>query len=202
MILIIQNGFIPPSITDYLDQPYEIIKSFESNTSKIDINKYSIIIILGGSQSVTNISYYPYLYNVIELIKKCISLNKKLIGICLGCQLIAHALGCEIRSTGKLNIGYNVELLGYKNIFRCHIDYIVPNENITVLEYFESMPYLFTHKNIIGIQCHPDTTPISVQQYCNNMQCYTYAKNNKDIIEKQNKAMMDHLLIWLNLSIN
>ena len=48
MLLIVQNGFTTPSILKYLSDPYEIIRSFETNVSEIDINKYITIIILGG----------------------------------------------------------------------------------------------------------------------------------------------------------
>ncbi|XWV26944.1 glutamine amidotransferase-like protein [Tupanvirus soda lake] len=195
MLLIIQNGYITPYISRYLDEEFEIVKSFEKDVSKLDINKYTIIIILGGYQSVTRINDYPYLLNVVKLIKKCLDIEKPLFGICLGCQLIAHTLGCEIKSSGKLNIGYDTNILGYDNIFRCHIDYIVPNKKIDILEYYDNMPYLYKHKNhIYGIQCHPDIAPECVQKYSNNNSSFAYAKENKETINKKNSLIISKLL--------
>ncbi|AVL94602.1 putative glutamineamido transferase-like protein [Moumouvirus australiensis] len=195
MLLIIQNGYITPYIYRYLDEEYEIIKSFDTDVSKINIDKYSIIIILGGYQSVVNIEKYTYLSNVVELIKKCLVINKPIFGICLGFQLIAYALGCEIKSSGKLNVGYNTTILGYNNIFRCHIDYIVPNNKIKILEYFDDMPYLYHHENkAYGIQCHPDIAPECVRKYSNHPESHDYALKNKDSINKNNAAIIKYIL--------
>lgn len=195
MMLIIQNGFIIPDISKYLTYPYNIIKSYEINVAEIDIEKYLLIIILGGHQSVNDIAIHPYLFNVINLVKKCLTLEKPILGFCLGGQLIAKALGCEIKSCGKNNIGYDAQLLGYNKIFRSHIDYIVPNDNITVLEYFDNMPYFYKYSHYVyGIQCHPDITPECVQKYCDHIVSQTYAKNNKDIINKYNNEIINYLI--------
>ena len=194
MLLIIQNGFIPPSITKYLTEEYEIVKSFEINVLIINLEKYSLVIILGGHQSVTNIGSYPYLLNVVTLIKNCISIKKPLLGICLGCQLVAYALGCEIKSSGKLNIGYDTKILGLENIFRSHIDYIEPNPSIDVLEYYDSMVYLFRHgQNVVGIQCHPDITPECIMKYHNNNSCINFASDNKEKIDSNNNTLIKYL---------
>ena len=196
MLLIIQNGYITPYLSRYMGhEKYEVIRSFENDTSKINIDKYSLIIILGGNHSVKKINQYPHLENLVKLINTCIGLSKPMLGICLGAQLIAYALGCQIESMDKYRIGYNAEILGHKNVFRSHIDYIVPNDQITVLEYFESMPYLYTHKDFIfGIQCHPDIAPECVQKYSNDAASHYYAKQNRDKINETNADIMKHLL--------
>lgn len=201
MLLIIQNGYITPYIYRYLDDDYEIVKSFDTDVSKIDMDKYSIVIILGGYQSVVDIEKYTYLLNVIELIKKCLHLKKPIFGICLGFQLIAYALGCEIKSSGKLNVGYDTSILGYDNIFRCHIDYIVPNDKIIVMEYFDGMPYLYKYQNkAYAIQCHPDIAPECVRKYSNDIESHKYALHNKDTINKNNSAIIKHILDLLRNS--
>lgn len=198
MILIIQNGTFATHITKYLDKEYgeyEIIKSFEHDVSTISLDKYSIIIILGGNQSVTKICRYPYLLKTVKLINKCLKINKPLVGICLGCQLIAYALGCEIKSSKTLNIGYDASLLGYSNVFRCHFDYVVPNKSIQVLEYMNEMPYLYKYDdNTYGIQCHPDITPECVENFSNNETCNRYARENKEKIDKTNQLIITEIL--------
>lgn len=197
MLLIIQNGYITPYISRYINEEYKIVKSFETNVCDLAIENYSVIIILGGHQSITEIDNYPYLLNVIKLIKKCIEIKKPLFGICLGCQLVAFAKNCKIVSSGKLNIGYDISVLGYKDLYRCHIDYIVPDKNIEILEYHDGIPYFFKSENIYGMQCHPDIAPECVIKHSGHEPSIEYAFSNGTKINKINTEIMSIILTRL-----
>lgn len=195
MILIIQNGRITPCIPKYLTEMYEVYKSSQTDFTKLDLDKYSLIIILGGDQTLTNIFEYKYLLNVVNFIHKCFENNKPILGFCLGCQLIGYAMGCKIVSSGKLNVGYDCDIMNYKNVFRCHIDYIIPNEKITVIEYFEQMPYLIKFRNnVYGVQCHPEITPECVKKYCHDVNACSYADTERDLIHQINQSIVDKLI--------
>lgn len=78
------------------------------------IDIYDIIILGGGKQHLTSsniLTDYPEISNQIELVKvissKCALSNKILIGICLGCQIIALSFGHSIKPMNKLAIGFN-----------------------------------------------------------------------------------------------
>ncbi len=58
-----------------------------------DLDDVSGIVILGGEQNVTDISRYPWMQDEAALIRKAHAAQVPLVGICLGAQLIAHALG-------------------------------------------------------------------------------------------------------------
>ena len=53
-------------------------------------------VILGGGQNVTDIENLDYLQNEIDWINACIEQKQPLLGICLGAQLLAHALGATV----------------------------------------------------------------------------------------------------------
>lgn len=188
MILVIQNGPISTYIDKYISQPIHIIKSYEENVSLINLDKYAVVIILGGPQRIS-LGIPPELSDVIKLIDNCAKLDKPLLGICLGCQLIAYYMGCEIKSSGYLRVDYS-----YKNIFRCHYDYVVPNNKITVLEEFEGMPYFININKMYGIQYHPDIPPEFVNKYLDNWYVANIAEKKSDIIDQNNQSLMDYLL--------
>jgi GMP synthase-like glutamine amidotransferase len=200
MILIIQNGFISSCMSRYFDIPYEIKKSFTEDVSFVNLDKYSMVIILGGYQSAARLHENLYLLSVIKLIHRCCKIKKPLIGICLGCQLIASALGCKLKSFNKLNIGFDVDIFDYTNIFRSHIDYIDKDnvKNINVIQYFNDIPYYFEYNDhVVGIQCHPDITPECMINYTNDEKSLKYALENSETINKQNKEIFDKMIAYV-----
>jgi GMP synthase-like glutamine amidotransferase len=51
----------------------------------------------GGEQSVTEIERHPYLVAEVELLREAVERGVPVFGICLGGQLLAHALGGRVR---------------------------------------------------------------------------------------------------------
>lgn len=70
------------------------------------INKYDGLIILGGSMNVDQTDEYPYLVPELDTIKKALDLDIPILGICLGSQLLAKALGAEVGRNGLKEIGW------------------------------------------------------------------------------------------------
>lgn len=65
----------------------------------------------GGGQSAWEIERYPYLEEECALIRSAAEAGKPVLGLCLGGQLIARALGAEVRRAEKKEIGfYPVEM--------------------------------------------------------------------------------------------
>ncbi len=53
-------------------------------------------IVLGGGQNVTELSKHDYLRDELVWIESCFKQEVPIIGICLGAQLMAHALGARV----------------------------------------------------------------------------------------------------------
>lgn len=194
MILIIQNGFMTTNINRYLSEESVIIKSYDTDVSNLDLDLYSKIIILGGHQRIQNIQLYAYLLNVVSLVKKCIEINKPLLGICLGCQIIGYVLGCDIESDGKLHVGYDTKVLTFDHLFRYHYDYVVPNNMVEVLSEYDSIVYLFRHHKAYGIQCHPDIPPDTILYYHLDATCDNIAMKQTTTINENNRNLMQYLM--------
>lgn len=71
-----------------------------------DLDNIQGLIILGGPQNVTDIANYPWMQAEAELIRKAHAANLPVIGICLGAQLIAHALGGQVGPREKPAVGF------------------------------------------------------------------------------------------------
>ena len=61
------------------------------------LDEVDAIVTLGGEQSVREIESYDYLVAEASLLRHAILRGVPVLGICLGSQLIAHALGADVR---------------------------------------------------------------------------------------------------------
>ncbi|MBD0175356.1 glutamine amidotransferase-related protein, partial [Acinetobacter baumannii] len=65
-----------------------------------------LTIILGGPIGVYETEDYPFLKDEIALLKQRLAADKPTLGICLGAQLIAHALGAKVYAGHQKEIGW------------------------------------------------------------------------------------------------
>ena len=73
---------------------YDYIRLYETN--EIPQNDASRLIFLGGPMSVNDEEEYPYLREEKKVIRKAVGEKKRVLGICLGAQLIASAFGAKV----------------------------------------------------------------------------------------------------------
>lgn len=75
------------------------------------VSEFDFLVIMGGPQSPCELEKYPYLENEITLAEQAINNKKAVLGICLGAQIIAEALGAKTQRSPNKEIGaYPVEL--------------------------------------------------------------------------------------------
>ena len=103
-VLIIKHVDIegPGLIEDCLTQeniPYEMI-DLGSGGRLPKIEDWTHIVILGGPMNVYEEDRYPFLRKEDLFIKEAIQRGKSVLGICLGAQLIAKALGAKVAKGG------------------------------------------------------------------------------------------------------
>lgn len=65
-----------------------------------------LLVVLGGPIGVGDQRAYPYLTDEIAAIAERIDRGLPTLGVCLGAQLIAAALGAAVEPTGRIEIGY------------------------------------------------------------------------------------------------
>ncbi len=88
-------------------------KSYQSKITKIYAGEHlpaaadiDWLIIMGGPMSVHDTEKYPWLPGEKRFIREAISTGKIVIGICLGAQLIAEALGGRVSKNDYREIGW------------------------------------------------------------------------------------------------
>lgn len=71
-----------------------------------NVEKYDGLIILGGPMCVDQTDSHPHLLTEIECIKLAMERHMPVLGICLGAQLIATALGAAVKRNPVKEIGW------------------------------------------------------------------------------------------------
>ena len=66
-----------------------------------------LTVILGGTIGVYDTQDYPFLQQEIELLQQRLAAGLPTLGICLGAQLIAHALGAKVYAGPQKEIGWS-----------------------------------------------------------------------------------------------
>jgi len=71
-----------------------------------DINSFDLLVVMGGPMGVYDEDKYNWLKSEKEFIKESIFSRKAVLGICLGAQLIAWALGAKVYKNSNKEIGW------------------------------------------------------------------------------------------------
>jgi GMP synthase (glutamine-hydrolysing) len=74
--------------------------------AKPSLDNYHGLVVLGGPMSVDQFAEHPHLPTEIELIEEAMRCRLPVLGICLGAQLIAKALGARVRRNHVKEIGW------------------------------------------------------------------------------------------------
>jgi len=153
---------------------YEYIHVYEEE--KPEIRDATHIVIMGGPMGVYEEDKYPFLAQEKEMIRQAFKRNIPILGICLGAQLIANALGKDVYP-------YKKEL-GWFEVKKVEDDFVtrdLPNR-LTVFQWHndtfdlpESAKLLyagdlvrnqaFRIRNAIGLQFHLEVTPEIVRDW-------------------------------------
>ncbi|MGQ0836398.1 MAG: glutamine amidotransferase-related protein [Gammaproteobacteria bacterium] len=74
--------------------------------AKVDMGRYAGLVVLGGPMNVDESDRYPHLNHELEVIRAALEREVPTLGICLGAQLLAAALGARVHPNPVREIGW------------------------------------------------------------------------------------------------
>jgi GMP synthase (glutamine-hydrolysing) len=90
-------GRLAPVFRDF-GIPTEIRRLHKGDEVPTDLDELRVLVVMGGPMGVGDIASgkYPFLDQEVALLKRMIHLDRPVLGICLGAQLLAHAAGAKV----------------------------------------------------------------------------------------------------------
>ncbi len=164
----------------------DFIRIFKNDRIPKSLEGYNGIIILGGPMGVYEEDIYPFIKDEIALIKNVIRDDSPILGICLGAQMLAKAVGADVYKGKKKEIGwYKIKLsdegkrdslfIGLPDeftVFQWHGDTFdlgtdlksVPGKCLAFSELFPNQ-IIKVGKNAYGLQFHLEVTEDMIKNW-------------------------------------
>lgn len=172
----------PGSFTRILQEhgfEVEVIATSCSDISAFDAVKPDLLIIMGGAIGVYQRDDYPFLHDEMRIIRARVEAGKPYLGICLGGQLLAQAMGGDVyKGTKGGEIGWQNIILneaGHASplrhfhdvkVMQWHGDTFDLPPAATLLAHSEKYNQVFScGDHAIGFQCHIEMTPEGVTDW-------------------------------------
>ena len=169
-----------------------------------DSESFDWLIVMGGPMGIYDEGQYPWLREEKEFIKQAIEKQKIVLGICLGAQLIAAALGGDVKKNHHREIGWfeierhqQIERTGFASVFPPQIDvfhwhgdtFSIPEGAIPVAssQACSNQGFLYNGR-VLALQFHLETTLASAAKMIENcrgeLDGSTYVQSEQELLEK------------------
>lgn len=147
--------------------------------SKLDPIEPELLIVLGGPIGAHDEMQYPFLTDEMRIIADRLAAGRPTLGICLGAQLIARALGASVYPSPRKEIGWAqiqlteggrrsaVRHLDDTPVLHWHGDTFDLPTNCDLLASTEVCRNQAFQKgtNLLALQFHPEATPVGFERW-------------------------------------
>ncbi len=151
------------------------------------------LVLMGGTMGAYETDEYPFLMEEMKAVREMVGYGRPVLGICLGSQLLAAALGgrayladrpevgpvaTELTPSGKRHPV--VSQVGGRRVFAMHQDtFDLPPDSVLLAE-SDRFPQAFEYGSALAIQFHPETR---------NAEANQWARNESDMVERAGSSL-------------
>lgn len=160
-----------------------VTRFFEDDFVLPETDDFDLLVVMGGPMSVNDDSQYSWLSKEKRFIRNCIEADKPILGICLGAQLIASAMGAKVYPNRVKEIGwFPVKPMDSKTgiklfpstleVFHWHGEtFDLPPGSLLLSSSADCLNQAFLLRDrVIGLQFHLEMNPEAIKKIVSNCQ--------------------------------
>lgn len=165
--------------TEFFALPVDLPLEIEALPHIEDVD---LLIIMGGNISVNDEANYPWLKIEKRWLRRYLASGKPAIGLCLGGQLIANALGAAVSHSAYHELGWTTvqrvrnipencfQLPDQLKVLQWHSEcFEIPKGAVHLAENQMCRNQMYQiGKNVLGFQFHPEITPQTLEMFLDN----------------------------------
>lgn len=144
-----------------------------------DLSSADLAVVLGGPIGVYEEADYPFLAEETAALRERLARGRPTLGVCLGAQLIAKALGARVYAGGRKEIGWSTLTLSEAGqasplrhlagtpVLHWHGDTFDLPEGAVLLASSEVYPHqaFSVGRHVLALQCHPEAQADSFERW-------------------------------------
>lgn len=183
MLHIIQNDpEVPPGIlTEFIAVPYTLCRADQGEDLPA-ADRIDALMVLGGAMGANDDDRYPFLADLKRLIRAAVIAGKPYLGVCLGGQLLASALGAAVVSNRWEELGMQEVRLTAAGLadrlfrgvperfpaFQWHHDSFDLPDGAVLLASSPACPHqaFRVGSSAWGLQFHPEVNEAIIRSWC------------------------------------
>lgn len=172
-----------------------VTEFFEPGWSLPAPDEMDLLVVMGGPMGVHDDSAYPWLAVEKEFIRDCIRAGRRMVGVCLGAQLAADALGARVYPNAQKEIGWFpvhktslphpvlFDMAPTQNVLHWHGDTFDLPDGALHLAYSDACQNqaFIWKEQVLGLQFHMEMQPDDIEMLLAN--CYQETSADQPFIQ-------------------